>query len=114
MGHEFVAMVGSSLFPGAQPESCRHPPSEQILCLRCGGWSQGRGLKLGRQCEAPSRKGLEILSEFRKGHCPNPRARAALDRAVPLARLGLSAAPPVPDAPAVVRTSRASSQTAPS
>eukprot|EP00959_Pyramimonas_sp_CCMP1952_P142546 2984330-Pyramimonas_sp.AAC.1 len=85
-----------------------------MLCLRCGGWSQGRGLKLGRQCEAPSRKGLEILSEFRKGLCPNPRIRAALVRAVPLARPGPSAAPPVPEAPTVVGTSHSSSLASPS
>ena len=63
-----------------------------LLCVRCGGWSQEKVIKLARACQAPTRTGLEVLFRFRRGLAPNPRVRAAIDRAVPARRVGVHVA----------------------
>eukprot|EP00959_Pyramimonas_sp_CCMP1952_P389006 8150623-Pyramimonas_sp.AAC.1 len=43
MGHALVAVAGTlARKAGGDSVSCRDASKEQILCLRCGGWSQGR------------------------------------------------------------------------
>ena len=114
-GHQLVAIAGTAAREfGGSLESCRPASQEQILCIQCGGWSQGRGITFGRLCSPPTRKGLEVLAVFRQGHCPNPRVRAVIDRAVPINRLRLGTAPPTRDPPTVVRTSFSGAETAPS
>ena len=73
-----------------------------------------QGDQVGPSLFPPTRKGLEVLAVFRQGHCPNPRVRAVIDRAVPFHRLRLGTAPPTRDPPTVARTSFSRAETAPS
>ena len=93
MGHLLVAVSGSALDSprfGAGGDPCRE---QQILCLKCGGWSQGRTVKLAEACEKPTRKGLDVLNRFRRGLGPNMRVREVLDKALPVERLSFETDP---------------------
>eukprot|EP00959_Pyramimonas_sp_CCMP1952_P135801 2841044-Pyramimonas_sp.AAC.1 len=68
-----VAVSGSALETprsGVVLGPCR---DQQIMCLKCGGWTQGRAVKLAEVCVKPSRKGLDVLNRFRRGLGPNPK-----------------------------------------
>eukprot|EP00959_Pyramimonas_sp_CCMP1952_P150681 3153444-Pyramimonas_sp.AAC.1 len=51
-------------------------------------------IKLAKTCTAPTFKGLEVLSAFRRGLGPNPRLRERLDKAIPVSRLDATLASP--------------------
>eukprot|EP00959_Pyramimonas_sp_CCMP1952_P133457 2790621-Pyramimonas_sp.AAC.1 len=53
------------------------------------GWTQGKAVKLAEVCDKPSRKGLDVLSRFRRGLGPNPKAKAVLDKASHVSQLNV-------------------------
>eukprot|EP00959_Pyramimonas_sp_CCMP1952_P279397 5841407-Pyramimonas_sp.AAC.1 len=90
LGHQLVAVSGLVL---ETPRSdvvlgpCRE---QQVLRLKCGGWTQGRAAKLAEVCDKPSRKGLDVLNRFRRGLGPNPRVKAVLEQALPVSQLNVA------------------------
>ena len=93
LGHQLVAVSGSALDAprsGLVLGPCRE---QQILCIKCGGWSQGRAVKLAEVCGKPTRKGLDVLSRFRRGLSPNLKVKAVLDKALPVSQLDVARDP---------------------
>ena len=93
-GHSLVAMSGQALcrVRGARDgpvgtEGATEVREQQFLCLKCGGWSQGKMLKLGKICLKPTKAGAEVLRNFRRGLGPNPRMREIIDKALPVSRI---------------------------
>lgn len=93
-GHSLVAVSGQAFkkVSGASDgpvgsEGATDVREQPFLCLNCGGWSQGRTVKLGKLCQKPTKKGAEVLSNFRRGLGPNPRMRELIDTSLPVSRL---------------------------
>ena len=73
-GHQLVAIAGTAAREfGGSLESCRSASQEQIMCIRCGGWPQCRGIKLGRFCEPPHSSRSRGVGGFSAGPLPQPQ-----------------------------------------
>ena len=81
-----------------------------FVCIKCGAWAQQRRkLKLREVCTWPTPKGLEVLSNLRKGIGPHKKLARHIDASLPLRpeahcsrkpeRMVTRVARPVPDGP---------------
>jgi hypothetical protein len=98
LGHHLVAVnqKGDGLSDEAVPTV--------FVCVGCGAWAQQRRRqKLRRQCKPPTRQGVEVLTNLRRGLGPHKTLARHMDMTTPLHRMMLKARPPLRSKTCVTR-----------
>ncbi|CAK0813291.1 unnamed protein product, partial [Prorocentrum cordatum] len=90
LGHHLVAVnqKGDGLSDDAVPTV--------FACVGCGAWAQQRRRqKLRRQCKPPTRQGIEVLTNLRRGLGPHKTLARHMDLTIPLCKLMPMTLPPL-------------------